>query len=389
MRVEPAKVDRLVSLADEMVLARNALQHLVRRAEDELGSGRDLVRRLKDQHATLQRLAREWHEAAVRMRMVPMEEVFRRFPRLVRDISRQLGKAAELVIEGERTEADRDLVESLFEPLLHLLRNALDHGIEPPEERLRLGKPEMGRLVLRAFQEADRAVVEVEDDGRGMDTELLRRRAVQRDVIGAERAAALTEAEAVELVFVSGLSTTAEVSDISGRGVGMDAVREVVERAGGTVSIRSRSGQGTTVRLLLPLSITLTDILTVSVGEDLFGLPLEAVVESVRLPAAQVQMLRDGATAFSLGERILPLIPLRRVLGLPEREHAARDELLIVVVQADGQQAGLEVDEIGDRLEVVLRPLGGLLAAMREYLGTTLLGSGRVTLVLDVREALR
>jgi two-component system chemotaxis sensor kinase CheA len=390
LRVDPAKVDRLVALADEMVLARNAVQHLLRRAEEQLGAGQELVRGLKDQHGTLERLAREWHEAAVRMRMVPVDEVFRRFPRLVRELSRQLGKQAELVIEGERTEADRDLVESLFEPLLHVLHNSLDHGIEPPEERQRIGKQETARLVLRASQEADRVVIEVEDDGRGVDTGLVRRRAVQRRIIEAERAALMTDAEAVDLVFASGVSTAETVSDISGRGIGMDAVRHAAERAGGTVSILSRLREGTTVRLSLPLSVTLTQILVIRVDQHLFGLPLDAVVETVRVPEGRVQKLRDGAEAFALNDRILPLVPLRRMLELPAADGGAgAQDRCVIVVQADGQEAGLEVDEIGDRLEVILRPLGGLLAGMRGYLGTTLLGSGRATLLLDVREALR
>jgi two-component system chemotaxis sensor kinase CheA len=390
LRVDPAKVDRLVALADEMVLARNALQHLLRRAEEQLDAGQELVRGLKDQHGTLERLAREWHEAAVRMRMVPVEEVFRRFPRLVRELSRQLGKMAELVIEGERTEADRDLVENLFEPLLHVLRNSLDHGIEPPDERQRTGKREAARLVLRAFQEADRVVIEVEDDGRGVNADLVRRRAVQRGAIDAERAAALTDAEAVELVFISGVSTAEAVSDISGRGIGMDAVRHAAERAGGTASIHSRPGEGTAIRLSLPLSVRLTQILVIRVDKHLFGLPLDTVLESVRVPEGRVQKLRDGAEAFALNDRILPLIPLRRVLELPAPDRAGgAEDRHVIVVQADGQEAGLQVDEVGDRLEVILRPLGGLLAGMRGYLGTTLLGSGRATLVLDVREALR
>ncbi len=390
LRVDSAKVDRLIALADEMVLARNAIQHLLRRAEQQLGAGQELVRGLKDQHGTLERLAREWHEAAVRMRMVPVEEVFRRFPRLVRELSRQLGKQVELVIEGERTEADRDLVESLFEPLLHLLRNSLDHGIEPPEERQRIGKAKAARLVLRAFQEADRVIIEVEDDGRGVDARLVRRRAVQRGIIDAERAASITDAEAVELVFASGVSTAETVSDISGRGIGMDAVRHAAERTGGTVSIRSRPREGSTIRLSLPLSVTLTQILVVRVDQHLFGLPLDTVLESLRVPEARIQKLRDGAEAFAQNDRILPLIPLRRILELPAADRATGvQDRHVIVVQADGQEAGLEVDEIGDRLEVILRPLGGLLAGMRGYLGTTLLGSGRATLVLDVREVLR
>lgn len=390
LRVDPAKVDRLVALADEMVLARNALQHLVRQAEAELGAGRDLVRGLKDQHAIVERLAREWHEAAVRMRMVPVRDVFRRFPRLVRELSRQLGKSVELVIEGEETEADKDVVDSLFEPLLHLLRNSLDHGIETPEERRGAGKRETALLVLRAFQEADRVVIEVVDDGRGVDAELVRRRAVQRGIIGAEQAATLSESEVVELVFASGVSTAEEISNVSGRGVGMDAVRAAAERVGGAVAIQSRRGQGTTIRLALPLSVTLAQILTVTVDDQVFALPLDAVVESVRLPRRYMQKVKNGATTFALDDRIVPLISLRHALGLQESDSpSAEEEVRVVVVEADGQEAGLEVDGVGERLDVILRPLTGLLAGTRGYLGTTLLGSGRVTLVLDVREMLR
>jgi len=391
LRVDPAKVDRLVTLADEMLISSNAMRHLVREAEAEPGAGRELVGRLKDQHAVIERLAREWHEAALRMRMVPVSEVLRRIPRLVRDLARDLGKPADLAIEGEATEADKDVLDALFEPLVHLVRNSMDHGIEAAEERRRAGKPEAARLVLRAAQEGDRILIELADDGRGVDTERLRRQAVQRGGMDPAQAAALTEDEALELVFASGLSTAEALSELSGRGMGMEAVRMALAAAGGTVSLRSRPGEGTTVRMQLPLGLTLAQILTVAVDGQRFAVPVQAVLETAQIPRGRVHPLRDGAAAFALEDRVLPILSLRRALSLPERRDPAPsdDGIRLVVVEVEGEVAGLEVDSVGERLEAVLRPLGGLLAGTPGYLGTTLLGDGQVALVLDVQSLLR
>lgn len=391
LRVDPARVDRLVSLADEMALARNGLLAFARRAEAELGgTHRDLVRVMREHCAAVERLTQEWYNAATRLRLLPLDQVFRRFPRLVRERARDLGKRVELRISGAETEADRDVLDRLAEPLLHLLRNSLDHGVEPPEERRRAGKAEIAILALRAFHEGNRLVIEVADDGRGVDPAALRRRAIARGLLDPGRTAALSDPEALELVFVPGLSTAEAVSDLSGRGIGMDVVRRTIQALGGAVALQSSPGRGTTVRLGLPLHITLTRILTVAIGSHLFGLPLRAVARTLHVPRNRIRPLgEDGAeAAFAHGDRLVPLIPLRHLLGLPDPSAPAggaseRNAAHVVLIETEGQEAGLEVDTLGERLEVVLRPLEGLLAGTPGYLGTTLLGSGRVMLVLD------
>ena len=388
LRVDPAQVDRLIGLADEMVVRKNALLLLLRQAETEAGLRPELAQAMRAQGAAIEGLTRGWYDVAAQLRLLPFEQVFRRFPRVVRELARDLGKPAELRLEGGATEADRDVLDRLAEPLLHLLRNSLDHGIEPPEERRRAGKPEVAVITLRAAAETDRIVLEVSDDGRGMDPARLRRRAVERGLIDAAQAAALSDAAAAELVFAPGFSTAATVSELSGRGMGMDVVRRTVEAMGGAVRLRNRPGEGTLVALSLPLGVTLTSILTVTVGGQEFGLPLRAVQRTLRVSRRHLRPLgAEGDAAFAFDDRLLPLVKLGSLLDLarPAAPPAAEGhgEARIVLIGAEGQEAALDVDAVGDRLEVVLRPLAGLLAGTEGYLGTTLLGGGQVLLVLD------
>jgi two-component system chemotaxis sensor kinase CheA len=331
----------------------------------------------------------ELHGLAARMRMIPAAQLFQRLPRLVRDLSHQLGKPVRLVLAGEENEADRDLLEALFEPLVHLVRNSLDHGVEPPEERQRLGKPATATLTLRARTEADGLVVELADDGGGIDPAVLRRRAVAQGLLSPDEAAALDDAQALELVFTSRLSTAIAVSAISGRGVGMAAVRQAVTELGGSVGLASHAGQGTLVWLRVPMRVSLSRIVLVRLGSQWFGLTLDAVVETIRLPRAQIQSVRHGQAAI-LGDRLVPLLDIRRKLALmqtaPQTTAAATAQL--VVLAGGAGETAIEVDAIGERQEAILRPLAGLLAATPFVLGTTLLGNGTVLLVLDVRALL-
>jgi two-component system chemotaxis sensor kinase CheA len=326
----------------------------------------------------------------VRIRMVPVGQVFDRFPRLVRDLSLRLGKPVDLLVEGEGTNADKTVVETLFEPLLHLVRNSLDHGIEPPEARRGAGKPERATVTLRAFHAGDRLVVEVSDDGGGIDIAAVGRKAVDSRVLSEDELGALNEAETARLIFAPGLSTMDETSDLSGRGVGMAAVRMAIERIGGAVGVETERHRGTTIRLELPLTLALLRIVTVLARGRRFGVPLDVVAETIRLPDDRIQRIK-GRAAFTWREQVVPLHPLGRILELPE----ARDPLsgdggdkLVLVVDAGGGGCffGLEVDGIGDRLEVALRPMDGLLANIPAYLGTTLQGDGQVLLILNPKE---
>jgi two-component system chemotaxis sensor kinase CheA len=391
LRIAPERVDQMIALAGEAVIARNALQHLVARAGQE-AAGAAFLRPLAAQAAVLDRLVRDWHDAALRLRLVPVAEIFARVPRLVRDLARQLGRELRVQIEGETLEADRDVLAGLSEPLMHLVRNALDHGVEDPAARRAAGKPAAASLTLRARRAGEMLVIEVEDDGRGLDSAALRRRAVAGGAVTEAEAAALSDEQAASLVFLPGISTAAQISTVSGRGVGMDAVRSAVEGAGGRVSIASRPGLGTCVSLSLPMQVSMTRVMTVRAGGLQFGVPLDAVRSLVRVARGRIRALpsgRDGGggQAFALGEQILPLVGVADVLGLPASDVA--DDVWVLVVDAEQGAAGLAVAGFGARADVILRPLTGVLAGTAWYLGAALLGDGGVLLVLDVQALLR
>jgi two-component system chemotaxis sensor kinase CheA len=390
LRVDETRIDQLLNLANEMIAANGKLAWL---AEEVAASpaGEAAAHRLRDVQTLLDRLTREMHGTVIQLRMLPIGQVFQRFPRLVRDLSRRLGKEVRLVLEGEDVEADKGVVEALFEPLLHLVRNSLDHGVETPEERRAAGKPAEAVLVLRASRDGDRILVDVVDDGRGIDTEAVRRRAAASGLIDAGNAGARDEEDAVRLIFVPGFSTRETASELSGRGIGMYAVRTMIEKAGGQVAVSSTGRAGTTVRLALPLTAAMTRILTVTVGRRRFGVPIDVVRETVRLPRDRIRRIRRHH-AVVLRERVVALHRLDRLLGLPPEPGPQSDasaSARIMVVEVDGRCDGIEVDGFGGRLDAVLKPLDGLLADVPGYLGTTVLGDGEVLLVLDLREILR
>ncbi len=381
LRVEAARVDTLVELVGELTVAKNALAHLVAGA----AAGTPAAQALAAEQLALDGLVGRLHRAAMALRLTPLRRVFRRFPLLVRDMAAQLGKQVAFTLEGDQLEADRVVVDGLAEPLLHLLRNALDHGIEAPAQRLAAGKPAAGTLVLAARQQGEQLLVTLADDGAGLDPARLRRLARERGVLGAAELAGLDDAASRELIFLPGFSTAAAVTEISGRGVGMQAVRAAVRALGGQVSVASTLGQGTLFTLALPLSVSLTTVVTVGAGGEVHGVPLAAVVETLTLPAARILPLGAGE-AFAWRDRTLPLLRLDALLGGVAAPRCGTARLL--VVQAGGQLLGLEVDAVLRRLELAMRPPSGLLARMPGLLGTGLQGDGRVLLVLNLEELL-
>ena len=385
LRVDVARVDALVNLTGELLVAKNALGHAVRLSERG-GDVGELARTLRLQHAQLDRLTAELQHSVLDMRVLPMRQVFQRFPRVVREMVAALGKPTRLVTHGDATEADKTIVEGLFEPLLHVLRNAMDHGVESAAERAAAGKPPSATITLRAYRSADRVVIEVEDDGRGLDLERIRAVAAERGVAEAAALKDMSDAQIADLVFAPGFSTARQVGKLSGRGVGMDAVRTAVERMGGQASLQSRAGQATLVRLSLPFTMVMTRVLTVEAAGQMFGIPLDAVLETIRLRAQDVRPI-GSARAFVLRDRTVPLIGLGEVLD-GAAPAAPQAEVLVVVAQAAGQIAGLAVDRLGERIDVMLKPMDGLLAHLPEIMGTTLLGDGRVLLILDLQELL-
>ena len=383
LRIDADRIDALVRLTGELTVATNALGYVAQLARAD---GSTLAGVLRDRHGEFERLVDELQRSVLEMRVLPLRAVLQRFPRMLREISASLGKSIQLVIEGDDTEADKTIVEMLFEPLLHVIRNAADHGIEAATERARLGKPPVATIRVRAVREGNEVLVEVTDDGRGIDLQRVREIARTRGA-SEESLRTMNDAELVELLFAPGFSTVTEATELSGRGVGMDVVRTAVARIGGRVSIDSRAGAGTTVRFALPYSVMMTHVVTVESAGQMFGIPLEAVVETVRVPQASIVAV-GAAHALALGDRTLPVIELATALGIPERAEPGADAL-IVVAAVGGHACGIRVDRLGERLQVMLKPLDGLLSETPGISGTTMLGDGRVLLVLDVAELLR
>lgn len=390
LKVDAERIDALMDLVGELIVAKNALPFLAKRAGEDF-KVKALGKEIKSHFAVINRIAEDLQGAVMQVRMVPVGTAFQRFPRLVRDVSRKLGKEVQLDIQGEDTEADKNVVADLAEPLIHLVRNALDHGLESPTDRLAAGKAEQGRLQIKAHQQEDRVFIEVNDDGRGMDPQTIKRKAYEKGLLSEEALERIDDRQALQLIFEPGFSTTQAISDLSGRGVGMDVVRTAVQNAGGEVTLDSEFGMGTTVCLSVPLSMTVTQVMMIQVaGEDL-GLVFEAVRETARIPAARLQRIKQRE-AVVLRERLLPLYRLDHLLGLSEAATtAAADsaELAIVVVAAGGQELGLIVDDVHAGVDVILKPLEGVMAQFPLYAGTALLGDGRVLLVLNLKELLR
>ncbi len=290
-------------------------------------------------------------------------------------------------IVGDDTEADKAIVEMLFEPLLHAVRNAMDHGVESAPVRAARGKPRAATIQMRAARQGDQVLIEISDDGGGMDVARIRLLAGERGVVPGEILGGMTDDEVVDLVFAAGFSTAAEVTALSGRGVGMDAVRTAVERVGGRVSIHSRAGQGTTVAFMLPFSVMMTKVMCVEAGGQMFGVPLDAVVETIRVPRSTLAAV-GAARAVVVRDRTIPVFDLAQMLDETGKVHTA-DDATIVIAAFAGQHCGLEVDALGERLDIILKPLDGLLAGTPGITGTTLLGDGRVLLVLDIGKLLQ
>lgn len=376
-----------MNLIGEMVVAKNGLPYLATRAEGVFGS-RELAREIKAQYAVINRISGEMQDAIMRVRMMPVSFIFQRFPRLVRDLSRKLGKEVALVLEGEDTEADKNVIEALADPLIHIVRNSLDHGLEMPAQRLAAGKPAEGRLLIRASQEGDRVLIEIIDDGKGIDADAVRRKAVAKGLLSEEAARKLSAQEAVNLVFAAGFSTAEVVSDLSGRGVGMDVVRSTVEKLNGTVTIDSRPGEGTRIALSLPLSMAVTSVMIIESGQQLFGVPMESVVETVRVPRQRVTQIRNSE-ATVLRDRLVPLRSLNGLLAsaTPQRTNED-DEIAVLVTRLNDELVGIVVDDFREVADILLKPMAGFLAGLSGFAGSALLGDGSVLMVLNTKELL-
>jgi two-component system chemotaxis sensor kinase CheA len=385
LKVDQAKIDRLMNLIGELVVEKNALPYLAQRAEALYGV-RELAREIKGEHSVINRIADEMQDAIMQVRMMAVSFVFQRFPRLVRDTSRKLGKEVRLVLEGDETEADKNIIESLADPLIHIVRNSLDHGLETPEVRRACGKPETGTITIRAAQEGDRVAIEIVDDGKGIDPAVIMRKAYERGLIDEAALERMGDREAINLIFAAGLSTAEVVSDLSGRGVGMDVVRSAVQKLNGSVVVESELGKGTSIRISLPLSMAVTQVMIVESDGQLFGVPMDSVVETVRVPRSALHAIKQSLTAVLRG-RIVPLKPLNALLGIPAHPLVnTDDELAVLLVQAGGQVLGLLVDGFRETIGLIQKPLSGLLSGLSAYSGSALMGDGSVLMILNIRE---
>ncbi len=369
VRVQADKLDELISLVGELVIAGAGANLLAQRTKDGA---------LQEATSVMSRLVEEIRDGALRLRMVPIGETFNRFQRVVRDVGREMGKDIELVITGADTELDKTVVEKIGDPLMHLVRNALDHGIESPAARQAAGKPAKGTLRLNAYHDSGSIVIEIADDGAGLNRERILQKARDRGLVAAD--ATPSDQDLYKLIFEAGFSTADAVTNISGRGVGMDVVKRNIAALRGTVDLDSEPGQGITVRIRLPLTLAIIDGFLVGVGKSSFVVPLDMVVECVELTAADRQALHERNYLNLRGE-VLPFVQLRRHF---EVEGTAGRRENVVVVSYAGQKSGLVVDELMGEFQTVIKPLGKLFSTLRGISGSTILGSGEVALILDV-----
>lgn len=385
LKVPREKIDRLMELIGEMVVAKNALPYLAEKAETQYGV-REVAKELKGQYAVINRIAEEMQDAIMQVRMMPVSSIFQRFPRLVRDLAKKLGKQIKLEITGEETEADKNIIEALADPLIHLVRNSLDHGIEPPEDRQSAGKSLEGTIHISAHQEGDRVHIIIEDDGAGIDVNRVKRKAVEKGLIPEEKALSMSDQEAQQLIFLPGFSTAAVISDVSGRGVGMDVVRSAIAKVNGVINLSSQMGKGTKIDLSLPLTMAVTNVMMIKSSDQSFAIPMDIVVETVRVASEQIHVVQDHKMTVLRG-KIIPLRSLNDMLhlGKPQQPNE-EDEYAVLVVKVNGESVGIMVDDFHSTIDIILRPMEGMLSNMEGYSGTALLGDGSVLLVLNMKE---
>ncbi|MEO7733128.1 MAG: chemotaxis protein CheA [Kofleriaceae bacterium] len=376
IRVDVALLDKLMNLVGELVLARNQIVQFTGTHGDAtfLGAAQQL-----------NLITSELQEGVMKTRMQPIGNIWQKFPRVVRDLALACDKRVELVMEGESTELDKTLIEAIKDPLTHLVRNAVDHGIETPDRRIAAGKPPQGRLVLRAYHEGGQVNIEVSDDGAGLDAERIRDKAIERDIITAEHGDRMSERELFRLVFLPGFSTASVITNVSGRGVGMDVVRTNIERIGGTIELAGVRGLGSTIKIKIPLTLAIIPALVVSCGDNHYAIPQASLLELVRLAGDDARdgvELLYGTPVYRLRGKLLPLVYLSDALG--QAATGNDDEVHIIVLQADDRQFGLVVDTVCDTEEIVVKPLGRHLKGIPVFAGATIMGDGKVALILDI-----
>lgn len=387
IRVDHERLDHLMNLIGELIINRNRYTLIARSlegSEDNINVA-EVAQSLSETTYAMARISDDLQDTIMKVRMVPVSSVFSRFPRLVRDLSRKSGKEVDLIMEGEETELDKSVVEVIGDPLVHLIRNSVDHGIEPEDQRLAQGKPAKGKVTLRAFHKGNSVAIEIEDDGKGIDPNKMREVAVKKGIITPEEAAQLDDREAIELIFAPGFSSAEKITDISGRGVGMDVVRTNIKNLKGSVNTYSEVGKGTRFTLSLPLTLAIIDALMVNVSGQMYAIPLDAVSETTKIETVRLTDVK-GRKAVTLRGEVLGIVELSEMLGLPRSTETLPEVLSVVVIHDNERRLGLVVDELLERQEIVIKPLGAYLGDLKGISGATIMGDGSVILILDPHE---
>ncbi|WP_312517777.1 chemotaxis protein CheA [Anaerospora sp.] len=374
VRVDIDKLDTLLNLVGELVINKTRLEQI------------GLTHRLTDLVETIEQMDRvttDLQAVVMKVRMVPVGQVFNRFPRMVRDLSRDLNKEVNLIIQGEETELDRTVIDEIGDPLVHLLRNAIDHGVESPADRQAKGKAPIGEIRLIARHEGNNVIIVVEDDGKGINPDIIKQKAVQKGVITQSEAEKMDAAEAVRLVFAAGFSTADTVTDVSGRGVGMDAVKTKIESLGGMVDVETKINEGSKFKIRLPLTLAIIQALLVKVCEEIYAIPLGSIDSTINIKYEDIKTIQSQEVILLRGQ-IIPIVRLSNVLNVPEASEEEQDDLFVVIVHMGDQRAGIIVDTLIGQQEIVIKSLGKLLAGIKVIAGATILGNGQVALILDV-----
>ena len=380
VRVDVERLEKMMDLIGELVIERTRITQ-VGNVLHERYAADNTIEDLIGIANQVSRVTNELQEIVLKTRMLPIKQLFGRFPRLVRDLAQTLDKEVELIVEGEETELDKTIIEDIADPLIHLIRNAVDHGIETPEERSRLGKSPTGTLKISAFHQENHIIITVQDDGRGIDLERVKETAVKKQIITPQEAASLNEHEIIALIFRSGFSTSIAVSDVSGRGVGMDVVKSHVDKLNGIIEVETRKGEGTKFIIKLPLTLAILTGLLVKISDETYALPLSNVIEIVRMPEKEIKTVKGQAIAV-IRDKVLPLVWLHDHFNVPRKENAKN--IFIVVLGVAEKRLGLVVDELLGNQEIVVKPMGSYIGKVEIFSGATILGDGSVACILDV-----
>ena len=375
IRVDIDKLDNLMNLVSELIIAKNSIVSAT--AETQAASPG-----VNEHIEYLESVTTNLHESVMKVRMVPIESVVAKFPRMIRDLSKKLGKKMELYMSGEETELDRTVVDEISDPLQHLLRNSADHGLESNEARLAAGKPEVGSIILNAYQEGNNVIIEVKDDGNGIDVEAVKNKAIERGTITAEQAEAMSDKEIIDLLFLPSFSTAKKVTDVSGRGVGLDVVKSKIEALGGDVSVKTKLGEGSTFTIRLPLTLAIIQALMVTVGGEKYAIALGSIDTIEDVSVSDVKYVQTKEVVQLRGS-VIPLIRLNEVLDIESQRDADDDHLIVVIVQKGDSQAGLVVDNLIGQQEIVIKSLGKYINTSKIISGATILGDGEVALIVD------